>query len=255
MLIVDQKNTVTISLNDHISGTELDVSSGEMKFSVVEVANSIQQELHTVHTELSCLQNPDLNIEFTDPVFHIRSPGDLSTEELNKICDYLCEKMKEQEQRQLEKLYLMHAVLQSESQRQSILFDQEDSVVNSDSDIIFSDESEEEEIPSLRTMTQQYFSNEGLDQVYLERHNIPVLPMVEKITPERKRRVENDVKLLVASEHQHKFTGRTVARIFHGILSPRFSALWGCKNEYWRRYLDINFDCLCEIATKKLLKN
>ena len=230
-----------------------------MKFSMVKVANSFQQELHTVRSELSHLDlgtdidedENTVSVKFTDPVFHIRSPGDLSPEELNEICSYLCRKMKEHEQRQLEKLYLMHAVLCSESQRQS---NQENSV--DDDEIMSSSDGEDieevEEIPSLRTVTQQYFSNEGLDRAYLEKNNIPVLPIVEKISSQRKKKIENDILSLVASQRQHKFTGRTVARIFHGIQSPCFTALWGYKNTYWRSHLEIDFNTLCEIGTKKL---
>ncbi|RUS27251.1 P-loop containing nucleoside triphosphate hydrolase protein [Jimgerdemannia flammicorona] len=43
-------------------------------------------------------------------------------------------------------------------------------------------------------------------------------------------------------------TGRTVARIFHGISSPRYPALDWYKNQHWARYADYDFDEVMRLA-------
>ena len=47
-------------------------------------------------------------------------------------------------------------------------------------------------------------------------------------------------------QHQeHTWSGRAVARIFHGIQSPNFPAKqWGRVRGSWRRHLDVDFNLL-----------
>ena len=49
-------------------------------------------------------------------------------------------------------------------------------------------------------------------------------------------------------------TGRTLARIFHGINSPAFPAQFWSTSSHWKRYADYNFDhvlALCNRVAKK----
>ena len=269
-----------------------------MTFSMVNVANSIREEVHLVRTELSNLVNSQpeagahsdsLSVEFSGQAYHIQSLGDFSHEELQHIKEHLCMKMEIQEKRHLERLYLVHAALCSQSSTGSP-FDQDnsDSGSNTMSDIWEEEvegeeeeeeeeegeeeeeeeseeeeeeeegedeeEEEEEEKPDLTTMTQQYFRNEhGLDRAYLNNFKIPIWPQTEEVTDRQKGSVRNNVQSLVAYVQDYRFTGKSVARIFHGIASPRFSYLWGYENSrFWKTHLDISFDNLCEIAKEKL---
>ena len=233
-------------------------ASGKMTFSMIKVANSTGQELHIVRSQLSNLVKSDqeigtrnentVSVEFSGQAYHIRSLGDFSHEELDHIKKYLCDKMEVQEKRQLERLYLVHAALCSESPTSP--FDQENSDSESDT---MTDNEEDGEKPDLRTMTKQYFSNKGLDRAYFNSVGIPVWPLTENVTSQQTRSVANNVQSLVAFVWDYKFTGKSVARIFHGIASPRFSHLWGYVNDrFWRRHLDISFDNLCKIINEKL---
>jgi len=44
--------------------------------------------------------------------------------------------------------------------------------------------------------------------------------------------------------------GLSVARIFHGIPSPKFPVFDWCKNSFWGKYVHVDFEKLRSIATK-----
>jgi ATP-dependent DNA helicase Q4 len=212
-----------------------------MKFSMVKVADSLGMELLSVRSQLCHLLDDDqgaygakntASVDFSDRAIHIQTHRNFTTEDRDSVCKYLCEKMKEQEEKQLKKLHLMHAALSLESQSKG-----------SDAHAAIQ--------PSLKAMTEKYFSNEGLERSYLEKYKIPVLPLIEEVTPEQKNRVKNSVRSFIQANRKEKFTGRSIARIFHGIQSPCYPArTWGHKSMYWRSYIAVNFDTLCEIATE-----
>ena len=225
-----------------------DTSVNEIEFSVVKVADHMEQEVRSVCSQLYQLLGEDQgvckkieSIEFSDNAFHIQTRGDFTTEDRYSVCEYLCEKMKEQEERQLEKLHLIHAALCSQSPNSP--FDRKNCDASTNDHAAVQS--------NLRGMTKQYFSDEGLERTYLEKHKIPVLPLIEEITHEEERRVRNSIRLFMKAYSKQKFTGRSIARIFHGIQSPCYPAIvWGHKNQYWRLYNAVNFNTLCEIATE-----
>ena len=45
-------------------------------------------------------------------------------------------------------------------------------------------------------------------------------------------------------------TGRTVARIFHGINSPAFPTSFWKESEYWKRYARYNFDQVLALCNR-----
>lgn len=254
-------------------GTDLD-HCGEMTFSVIEVANSMGWESHIIRSEINGLQYNDRGtsgstlihgakstvlVEFSGLAFHVRAPGDFTPEERDHVCEFLSKKVKGQEKREVEKLHLLHAVLQSISKN---------SHVNCERNGIASETRMEEEslrgVPAvssrqpqstLRDMIRRYFSSEGLDRTFLANLGIPVSPVLQEITPEQEQQVRSDVHSLVAIHSDVRLTGRTIARIFHGIASPLFPAeVWGRQHRFWRRHLSVDFNTLCQIATVKLLE-
>lgn len=57
--------------------------------------------------------NSTVLVEFTNLSFHFRSPGDLSPGERDFICSFLNGRVKKQEEAVVEKLHLLHSVLNS----------------------------------------------------------------------------------------------------------------------------------------------
>jgi len=50
------------------------------------------------------------------------------------------------------------------------------------------------------------------------------------------------------------FTGRNIARIFHGIMSPNYPAvIWGrCK--FWRAHVKVDFNRILQLANMAIIK-
>jgi len=66
--------------------------------------------------------------------------------------------------------------------------------------------------------------------------------------------VKADIRSLVCMYRDTSFTGRAVARIFHGIASPCFPAhVWG-RCCFWRVHLKSNFNLICKVAAKEILQ-
>ena len=221
--------------------------------SMSEVAKSCGLELQKVRSELrKFADHEQASVHFSGQAYHVLSLGNFSPEQLEYMEKHLCKKMETQEKRQLERLYLVHAALCSESPTSPF----DDTNSDGGSDAMTSDE-EEEENPDLRTMIQQYFSEESLDRAYFKK--IPIWPQAETTTAKQEACIRDDVQSLVRSMRDYKFTGKSVARIFHGIASPRFDHLWGYdfnnpNRVFWRKYLYISFDNLCSIANEELIK-
>jgi ATP-dependent DNA helicase Q4 len=57
-----------------------------------------------------------------------------------------------------------------------------------------------------------------------------------------------DVKTFILDNIDEIKNGRAVARIFHGISSPKFPASKWYKNKLWRKYINISFDDIERIA-------
>lgn len=67
------------------------------------------------------------------------------------------------------------------------------------------------------------------------------------------QQIAADVRSLIMCYKDTKFTGRAVARIFHGIQSPNYSAVIWNKCRFWRTYLAADFNAICKIATREIL--
>ncbi|KAF5289955.1 hypothetical protein FQR65_LT11702, partial [Abscondita terminalis] len=66
--------------------------------------------------------------------------------------------------------------------------------------------------------------------------------------------IKSDTRSLVWMYRDNSFTGRAVARIFHGIQSPNYPAfIWG-KCKFWRLHIGSDFNAICLIATKEILR-
>lgn len=65
-----------------------------------------------------------------------------------------------------------------------------------------------------------------------------------------------DIRQLISLHgHEHRFNGRAVARIFHGISSPCFPAqTWGRARRFWRSNMNLDFNFLVRLAVQEIIK-
>lgn len=66
--------------------------------------------------------------------------------------------------------------------------------------------------------------------------------------------IASDIRQVVSMYPDNNFSGRALARLFHGISSPCYPAvIWGrCK--YWRAHMDVNFKRLVALGNTELVK-
>ncbi|KAJ3355654.1 hypothetical protein HDU83_003036 [Entophlyctis luteolus] len=77
-------------------------------------------------------------------------------------------------------------------------------------------------------------------------------PALQARSESCKRILRLDIVDFINQNRSVLTSGRAIARIFHGISSPKFSAWEWCKNKAWNSYPHINFEHLVEIASKAL---
>ena len=223
-----------------------------MTFSVSKVAKIAGQDEYDVYLKLSELQYKDygvggqaadgtmntVSVEFSSLMFHIHSRIGLSSD---SACEYLHDKVEKQEERNVQKLHLLHGVLRS--------------IKSSDFD---SNAIKNVRELTLKRMIQSYFDSKQLDmpQFCTTYYSISILPIHQEITPTEQQLIERDVHTLgnAFNYDAARFTGRTIARIFYGLRSPLFQGRKWTKSGFWKKYISVNFNQLCQIATEKLEK-
>lgn len=236
--------------------------SNSISFSVVELADKMGWDLEPVCRELRALQwntclSRDHNladmgqsgilVEFSDLSFHLRAPGDLSDEERDGVCDFLEDRILAEERSQLQQLQFVYDSLRS---------------VSFSEFWHCADDVDEESDKQLKQIVRSYFEDSS-DNTKKELRELAEARKGSKnirsnITPDDHVNwdiIARDIRSLVGVHHDHSFTGRAVARIFHGIDSPCYPAeVWGRDRRFWRKHLDVEFNSLRKFSTQELIK-
>ncbi|CAH2091134.1 unnamed protein product [Euphydryas editha] len=211
-----------------------------IEFNVIEVAAAIGWESGMTKYHLKNLEwitkdgvskRSHLKVEFNTLGFRLKAPGDLSASELDSVLDELHNTVHTQEKVMLCQLEEINKVFYQFSTR-------------SCDNVIFTEEALKEKSNELKQVINNYFTRESNlpDNVVLQERPLDV------------ERVTSDVRALIATYKDCKFTGRSIARIFQGISSPNYPALvWGrCK--FWRSHINEDFDGIVRIATQQIIQ-
>lgn len=211
-----------------------------LEFNVIEVAAAIGWESGMTKYHLKNLEwitkdgtskRSHLKVEFHTLGFKLKAPGDLSASELDNILDDLHKIVYDQEKNMLHQLEEIDKAFSQ--------------FCNSSwAKINFSEVRMEDKSNDLKSIINNYFA----------RQNILPENIVLQERPLDAERVASDVRALIATYKDCKFTGRSIAKIFQGIQSPNFPALvWGrCK--FWRSHLHEDFYGIVKIATQQIIQ-
>ncbi|XP_039755581.1 ATP-dependent DNA helicase Q4 [Pararge aegeria] len=214
--------------------------SNVLEFNVIEVAAAIGWESGMTKYHLKNLEwntkdgsskRSHLKVEFNTLGFKLKAPGDLSASELDAVLDDLHKIVLEQEKNMLHQL---EEISNAFSKFCNYSWDK----------IIFSEERMAENSNDLKFIINDYFSRQKSlpENIVLQERSLDI------------ERVTSDVRALIATYKDCKFTGRSIARIFQGIQSPNFPAIvWGrCK--FWRSHLNEDFYGIVKIATQQIIQ-
>ncbi|XP_033626697.1 ATP-dependent DNA helicase Q4-like isoform X2 [Asterias rubens] len=221
--------------------------ASSVEFDVVEVARCMGWDLVIVKKELRQLKwrqvlgkgwvKSGVIVEFSDLAFLVQSPGDLTDEELDEVVNLLTSKSSLQERRQLYQLQAVYSALQSISHANYM--DCNDVV-----DVECSNK--------LKMILKAYFARPLSSSLNREQDGDQ---QIQEDTSSKEHRVRGDVRQFISMHTDRSFSGRAVARVFHGISSPCYPAqVWGRDRRFWRGHLDFDFNRLLQIATEEILR-
>ncbi|XP_054548763.1 ATP-dependent DNA helicase Q4 [Talpa occidentalis] len=218
-----------------------------VEFDVVQLADSMGWELAPVRQALRRLQrdpepstggrtDPGVRVEFRELAFHLRSRGDLTAEEKDQICDFLYGRVCARERVSLARLHHAFQLFHS------VAFPSCGPCL---------EQADQERSARLKALLGRYFEEEE-DPGILEEEPGPGPGQAELHGWEDQ--VRRDTRHLLSAWPEQQFSGRAVARIFHGIGSPRYPAqVYGRDRRFWRKYLHLSFHALMHLATEEIL--
>ncbi len=165
--------------------------------------------------------------------------GDLSNDERDHICKILSNAIQDQEQTRLLQLDALYNTL---------------SQVSHDTYHAVAANHDPAADRNLRENVEQYFECDPADMRSLLKKLAP--QNIEIPVPECKwSAISRDVRTMIGLHSDVTFTARSLARIFHGINSPRYPAIvWGRDRRFWRRYLDVDFNELRKFIMQEIIK-
>ncbi|XP_056409069.1 ATP-dependent DNA helicase Q4 isoform X3 [Hyla sarda] len=234
---------------ERLSGVDhTHVSSVE--FNAVALADSMGWEVVPVKRALRDLQwnsssaggfrgtgRSGVLVEFSKLSFHFWSYGDLTNMELEEVCDFLHQKVMSREATALKQLKSCYRVFHSVSYRSSGACAER---VNP------------ERSSQLKTLILQYFQgNNPLDETEDDPEN-----SLSKVKAEDwKVQVCSDVRHFLSIHQDERFSGRAIARIFHGIGSPCYPAqIYGRDRRFWRKYLHLDFNQVMQLCKEEIIR-
>ncbi|KAM5280681.1 ATP-dependent DNA helicase Q4 [Ctenodactylus gundi] len=221
--------------------------SCSLEFDVVQLADSMGWELPSVQQALCQLQwhrepttgvphSTGVLVEFGELAFHLRSPGDLTAEERDQACDFLYGRVRAREWKALARLRRMFEAFHS------VAFPSCGPCL---------EQPEEERSMQLKALISCYFEEEE-EEADMEDKEGPEPGQAQ--LQDWEYQVRRDIRQLLSLRSEERFSGRAIARIFHGIGSPCYPAqVFGQDQRFWRKYLHLNFHALMRLATEELL--
>ncbi|XP_020809523.1 LOW QUALITY PROTEIN: ATP-dependent DNA helicase Q4 [Drosophila serrata] len=210
-----------------------------IEFSVTDIAAGIGWNSGVVKYQLKDLEWVKINgfpkrspitVSFYDLGFRIKVPGDFTETEIDGALDTLYTRSVKQERTQLIQLqYVAHGLA---------------AVAYSSCSQCCSADFPQDRGEQLKAIVRNYFLNDYPQDLELEVEpsNVPD----ESIT--------DDVHSLINMYPDNTFSGRNIARIFHGITSPNYPAvIWGrCK--YWRAHVKVDFNRILHLSNMAIIK-
>ncbi|XP_025263838.1 ATP-dependent DNA helicase Q4 [Camponotus floridanus] len=215
--------------------------SNIIEFSVINVASAIGWDSGIVKSHLKTLEwttgadgktkRSAISVQYDKLGLRVKAPGDLTDTELDEALDTLIARTQSQESSCLQQLELI-----------SFAFDKIS--VPTIKDCLILDDDVMKRSDELKNIIRDYFQSDSP-------LNNADIGFQDKVTNEEQ--IAADVRNLIIRYRDTKFTGRAVARIFHGIQSPNYPALIWSKCRFWRVHIAANFNVICKIATREIL--
>jgi len=213
-------------------------TASSVEFQVIDVSAKMGWNSAIVKKELKNLEwastptgwkKTGVLVEFSDLAFHFSAATGLVENQLDQLLEELFHRVDDREKAEIWGLTRLAKAFKTVS------YDKQ--LESGDEDLEKSDK--------LKVFIREYFEEP-------ERFITEKLPPPPPCSDEEK--VRADIRSFVCQHQEHDWTGRAVARIFHGIQSPNFPAKqWGKVWRSWRSHLDTDFKQLVQFAKEEIL--
>ena len=240
---------IAIQRQNSVAGIDTFATASSVEFPVVDVSARMGWNSAVVKKELKNLEwkstaagwrKSGVMVEFSELAFHFEALVGLSEIQQDALLEDLLRRAKQQEMSELSNL-----------NRLFIAF----SLVTYKSLSEETEEQNSERSARLKTFIANYFSEPDGRTPEESAGALGASNAAPPMTPEAEERVRGDVRSFVSTHQDQVWTGRAVARIFHGIPSPNYPAqVWGRVRRYWRVHLSVDFNLLVRMASEEVLK-
>ncbi|XP_054840957.1 ATP-dependent DNA helicase Q4 [Eublepharis macularius] len=229
--------------------------ASSVEFDVIELADSMGWEVLPVKRALRQLQwnlqqqngshvpgRSRVLVEFSELSFHLRSYGDLTGRELDSVCDFLHCRVMGREKAALRQLQLCFQAFQSVAFQSSALC---------------SGCGDEGRSSQLKSLLMDYFEKERMRKEAgpeFQDGEQGIESLQDAKLRDWEEQIRADIRQFLSIRQDEKFSGRAVARVFHGIGSPRYPAqVYGRDRRFWRKYIHFDFNKIMQLATKEII--
>uniref|UniRef100_A0A8C5LR04 ATP-dependent DNA helicase Q4 n=1 Tax=Leptobrachium leishanense TaxID=445787 RepID=A0A8C5LR04_9ANUR len=224
--------------------------TSSVEFNVVERADFMGWEIFPVKRALRNLQwnrqtqegirgtgRSGVLVEFSKLSFHFRSYGDFEDHELEEICDFLYQKVTQRERTALLQLKSCYNAFRCVAYRASSACAEQVRAERSD---------------QLKSLLLEYF--EKRDPLTTEEEDGPDEEELSNLK-NWKDQVCADIRLFLSIRQDERFSGRAMARIFHGIGSPCYPAqVYGRDRRFWRKYIHLDFNRIMQLCKEEIIR-
>ncbi|XP_067416206.1 ATP-dependent DNA helicase Q4 [Emydura macquarii macquarii] len=231
----------------HASSVEFDVValSDSMGWEVLPVKRALRQLQWNTQLQKGCrgTGKSGVLVEFSDLSFHLRSYGDLTDQEMDSVCNFLHQRVMVREMSALCQLQACFRAFQN--------------VAFQAGSTLYSEHVDEERSARLKALLMEYFEKTpALDETELMRREEEDAEDLNSIKlREWEGQIRSDIRNFLSIRQDEKFTGRAIARIFHGIGSPCYPAqIYGRDRRFWRKYIHFDFNKIMRLATEEIIR-
>lgn len=221
-------------------------NSSSIEFNVIEVASAIGWDSGVVKYQLKNLEwtsvhgmpkRSPISVQFKDLGFRIRSRGDLTDPEREATLNDLYSRVVLQEKSQLAQLNNVFNGLSSVAYS-TFVEAQRDELNGKKSD-------------QLKSVIRAYFQcKDNADPTEIDEF-IDDDATVDKIIIDQ---IKRDVLSMIALYPENNFTGRNIARIFHGVTSPVYPAQIWSRCKLWRGHVKTDFNLIVKLANSTIVE-
>ncbi|XP_050094697.1 uncharacterized protein LOC126577261 [Anopheles aquasalis] len=215
-------------------------TSTMIEFPVIDVASAIGWDSGVVKYQLKNLEwtseggtrkRSALSVSFFDLGFRVRAPGDLTDEELDHTLDTLYGRVTHQERTQLAQLQYISDALNA------VCFKSIHPIKAANCPTGPSDK--------LKAIIREYFVTD------ISKEDIEIVPEPDDTTDEQ---LVTDIRTMICRYPENNFSGRAIARIFHGVQSPNYSAITWSRSNFWRGYTKTDFNRIVRLANAEIVR-